>query len=78
MMRRDTLDERFGLAVQAWDLHLAHCTECLSRGRHFCDEGVYLAYDLSRVRMEIESFESREMHRLESAQRRLGLPGMPA
>jgi hypothetical protein len=77
------MDARFEMAMDAWDGHIARCAACLARGVHLCAEGMCVAFDVSRVRLEIESYERRNSRgsvRLDfdQAQRRLGFPGAPA
>ena len=55
--------ERFEMALQAWDNHMARCRRCLSAERAYCDDGIYFAYDVSRARVEIETYESRQSRR---------------
>ena len=78
-MSDDTLSPAFEAAVSEWDDHIAHCDVCLTLGRELCDEGEFLAEEVTIVR-------DRETPRVEAPRRRFelpfarspALPGVPA
>ncbi|MCI4338418.1 MAG: hypothetical protein L3J72_03860 [Thermoplasmata archaeon] len=61
--RGKELNLRADEAVGTWDLHLASCMECLSRGLRLCPEGVYLTQDVVQRRSALEAFEARMLAR---------------
>ena len=78
MTHPSEMDVRFEQAMGAWDDHVQSCQACLAHGRNLCQEGVLVAYDVSRARIQIETFEQRQSRTLFDAVRRIGLPGVPA
>ena len=77
-MRRARLDAQFDLAMEGWDAHISRCRECLREAEHLCSDGMYLQYDVSRARLDIELYEVRRTESLVDATRRLGMPGVGA
>ena len=55
------LEERFALALRAWDVHVASCPECLSEGLHLCAEGAFVYDDCEGARDRQQLFHARQL-----------------